>query len=117
MRAEFQIASSGGAVADKRRLVSQAGRCAIVPRIVLARGEIEPTSSRNVLQHGRTATEEALIRCGINRPTRFVGSRRIRHAANIIERYAALVPEVADEVLAKMMAARAKARREEEAKA
>jgi hypothetical protein len=30
----------------------------------------------------------------------------LRHAANIIEKYAAIVPEVADEVLAKLTAAR-----------
>ncbi|MCO8146379.1 tyrosine-type recombinase/integrase [Rhodovulum tesquicola] len=38
----------------------------------------------------------------------------IRHAANIIERYAALVPEVSDEVLAKLTAAKERQRQENE---
>ncbi|MBW0158732.1 tyrosine-type recombinase/integrase [Sedimentimonas flavescens] len=56
---------------------------------------------------GTAATELLRAGCSLNEIAVTMGWG-IRHAANIIETYAALVPEVADDVLAKLMVARRK---------
>ena len=56
---------------------------------------------------GTAATELLRASCSLNEIAVTMGWG-IRHAANIIETYAALVPEVADDVLAKLMFARRK---------
>ena len=57
---------------------------------------------------GTAATELLRAGCSLNEIAVTMGWG-LRHAANIIEKYAALVPEVADEVLSKLTAARKKA--------
>ncbi|WP_295536895.1 tyrosine-type recombinase/integrase [uncultured Thioclava sp.] len=54
---------------------------------------------------GTAATELLRAGCSLNEIAVTMGWG-LRHAANIIEKYAAIVPEVADEVLAKLTAAR-----------
>jgi len=58
---------------------------------------------------GTAATELLRAGCSLNEIAVTMGWG-LRHAANIIERYAALVPEVADEVLEKLVRARRKVR-------
>ncbi|MCV2866506.1 tyrosine-type recombinase/integrase [Albidovulum sediminicola] len=54
---------------------------------------------------GTAATELLRAGCSLNEIAVTMGWG-LRHAANIIEKYAAVVPEVADEVFAKLMSAR-----------
>jgi hypothetical protein len=54
---------------------------------------------------GTAATELLRAGCSLNEIAVTMGWG-LRHAANIIEKYAAVVPEVSDEVLAKLIAAR-----------
>jgi hypothetical protein len=56
---------------------------------------------------GTAATELLRAGCSLNEIAVTMGWG-LRHASNIIEKYAATVPEVADEVLAKLTAARQK---------
>lgn len=62
---------------------------------------------------GTAATALLRADCSLNQIAVTMGWG-LRHAANIIERYAALVPEVADEVLAKLDAANARSKSEGE---
>lgn len=69
------------------------------------RDELRPYDLR-----GTAATNLLRAGCSLNEIAVTMGWR-LRHAANIIERYAALVPDVADEVLAKLIEAQKKAER------
>lgn len=74
--------------------------------LVLVRDELRLYDLR-----GTAATALLRAGCSLNEIAITMGWG-IRHAANIIEKYAALVPEVSDEVLEKLMAARKKAERQ-----
>lgn len=67
------------------------------------RDELRPYDLR-----GTAATNLLRAGCSLNEIAVTMGWK-LRHAANIIERYAALVPDVADEVLAKLIEAQKKA--------
>jgi hypothetical protein len=58
-------------------------------------------------QSGTAATELLRAGCSLNEIAVATGWR-LRHAGNLIEKYAALVPDVSDEVLEKLKKARAK---------
>ena len=66
------------------------------------------TNLRLYDMRGTAATALLRAGCSLNEIAVTMGWG-LRHAANIIEKYAALVPEVTDEVLRKLMAARARA--------
>lgn len=61
---------------------------------------------------GTAATELLRAGCSLNEIAVTMGWG-LRHASNIIEKYAALVPEVSDEVLRKLMEARREAEKGE----
>ncbi|WP_158243238.1 tyrosine-type recombinase/integrase [Acidimangrovimonas sediminis] len=73
------------------------------PAMIRVRDELRLYDMR-----GTAATELLRAGCSLNEIAVTMGWG-LRHAANIIEKYAALVPEVADEVLAKLTAARERA--------
>ena len=60
---------------------------------------------------GTAATELLRAGCSLNQIAVTMGWG-LRHAANMIEKYAAVIPEVSDEVLDKLNAAHVSARRD-----
>lgn len=72
------------------------------PKLIHVRDELRLYDMR-----GTAATELLRAGCSLNEIAVTMGWG-LRHAANIIEKYAAIVPEVADEVLAKLLEARSR---------
>jgi hypothetical protein len=72
------------------------------PKAITIRDELRLYDMR-----GTAATELLRAGCSLNEIAVTMGWG-LRHAGNIIEKYAATVPEVADEVLAKLTIARQK---------
>jgi integrase len=107
---EYLIVSLEGHVLTPRR-ASQIVRDLKERANASGSGQLVRTELRLYDLRGTAATALLRADCSLNQIAVTMGWG-IRHAANIIEKYAALVPEGADEVLRKLNAARKKANKQ-----